>query len=115
MFRVFSDFGSIRIEVSSLLFFWVAFKTKKLSTKKLVMFFVITAAGLYIIRPIVLYALTSYWLWPSQVLYNITSALNLPFSQEFDTRNLALVVAIAIVLVYNYLLYKYYVFNEKIK
>ena len=91
------------------------FKTKKLPTDKLVMFFIITAAGLYIIRPIIIYGLTSYWLWPSQVLYNITSALNLPFSQEFDTRNLALVAAIAIVLVYNYLLYKYYIFNEKIK
>lgn len=91
------------------------FKAKKLSTKKLVMFFVITAAGLYIIRPAILYVFTDYWLWPSQLLYSITTALRLPFSQEFDTRNLALVAAIAVVLVYNYLLYKYYVFNEKIK
>ena len=79
------------------------------------LFFVITAAGLYIIRPMVIYFFTETWLWPSQVLYSITSALQLPFSQEFDTRNLALVAAIAVVLIYNYLLYKYYVFNEKIR
>lgn len=91
------------------------FKTKKLSTKKLVMFFVITAAGLYIVRPAILYVFTNYWLWPSQLLYSMTTALRLPFSQEFDTRNLALVAAIAVVLIYNYLFYKYYVFNEKIK
>lgn len=91
------------------------FKAKKLSTQKLVMFFVITAAGLYLIRPFILYIFTDFWLWPAQALYDVTSFLHLPFSPEFDTRNLALVVAIAIVLVYNYLLYKYYVFNEKIK
>lgn len=91
------------------------FKARKLSTHKMVAFFVITAAGLYIIRPMVIYFFTETWLWPSQVLYSITSALQLPFSQEFDTRNLALVAAIAVVLIYNYLLYKYYVFNEKIR
>lgn len=91
------------------------FKTHKLSPYKIVVFFIITAVGLYVIRPTVIYIFTEAWLWPSQVLYSITTALRLPLSQEFDTRNLALVAAIAVVLVYNYLLYKYYVFNEKIK
>lgn len=91
------------------------FRAHKLSVHKMIAFFVITAVGLYVIRPVVIFAFTELWLWPSQLLYSITTALRLPFSQEFDTHNLALVAAIAVVLIYNYLLYKYYVFNEKIK
>lgn len=89
------------------------FKTKNLSGAKIVLFFVITAFGLYAIRPIILYFFTQVWLWPSQLLYDITSSLRLPFSQEFDTRNLALLIAIAVVLVYNYLSYKYLIFNDE--
>ena len=89
------------------------FRAKKLATFKLVMFFVITAAGLYVIRPIIIYFFTTVWLWPSQVAYNITTALKLPFSQDFDTKNLALLMAILVVLVYNYLTYKYYIFKDE--
>lgn len=89
------------------------FKAKNLSGAKIVLFFVITAFGLYVIRPIILYFFTQVWLWPSQLLYDITSSLRLPFSQEFDTRNLALLIAIAVVLVYNYLSYKYLIFNDE--
>lgn len=89
------------------------FRTRKLSTFRLVMFFVVTAAGLYAIRPIVIYFMTSIWLWPSQLLYSITTSLKLPFSQDFDTRNLALLVAIAVVLVYNYLIYKFFIFKDE--
>lgn len=75
-------------------------------------FFLVTIAGLYIIRPLVLYIFTDVWMWPSQIAYTITSSLRLPFSQEFDERNLALLAAIAVVLVYNYCMYKYFVFKR---
>lgn len=91
------------------------FKAKNLSLLKLVLFFVITAFGLYAIRPVIIYVFTNVWLWPSQVIYDVTSWLNLPFSRDFDTRNLALVAAILIVLFYNYLMYKYFVFNDEKK
>ncbi len=91
------------------------FKAKKLATQKLVMFFVITAFGLYIIRPVILYIFSDVWLWPAQFAYEITTWLNLPFSRDFDTRNLALLAAIAVVLVYNYLMYKYYIFKNEDK
>lgn len=91
------------------------FRVKDISLNKKIMFFVVTAFGLYVIRPIIISIFTKTWLWPSQVLYEITSGLGLPFSQDFDTRNLALVAAIAIVLIYNYLCYKYFIFNEKDK
>lgn len=89
------------------------FKTRNLSRNKIVLFFVITAFGLYVIRPVILYYFTQVWLWPSQLLYEITASLKLPFSQDFDTRNLALLVAIVIILVYNYLCYKYLIFRDE--
>ncbi|MEI6741745.1 MAG: GtrA family protein [bacterium] len=89
------------------------FKAKKLSTRKLVLFFIITAAGLYLIRPVVLYLFTNLWIWPSQLAYNISSWLHLPFSRDFTDINLALVAAIAVVLVYNYLMYKYFIFDDE--
>ena len=89
------------------------FKAKKLSSRKLVLFFIITAAGLYLIRPVILYLFTNLWIWPSQLAYNISSWLQLPFSRDFTDRNLALVAAIAVVLVYNYLMYKYFIFDDE--
>jgi putative flippase GtrA len=91
------------------------FKAKNLTVYKLVLFFVITAFGLYAIRPLIIYFFTKVWLWPSQVLYDATTWLKLPFSREFDTRNLALLIAILIVLFYNYIAYKYLVFNDEEK
>lgn len=90
------------------------FKVRNIDTRHTVYFFVVTIFGIYVIRPIILKVLTDVWLWPSQVAYAITNGLRLPFSQDFDQRNLALLVAIMVVLVYNYLMYKHVVFsNEK--
>ena len=101
------------------------FRAKKLSVFKLILFFVITAFGLYVIRPLIIYFFTSAWLWPSQVVYDITQWIRLPFywfgsnqlqiGQEIDTRNLALLRAIIVVLFYNYLSYKFFVFNDEKK
>lgn len=89
------------------------FKAKKLSTFKLVMFFVLTAGGLYVIRPVIIHFFTQTWLWPSQIAYKVTTFLKLPLSQDFDTNNVALLVAIVAVLVYNYLVYKFYIFRDE--
>ena len=89
------------------------FKTKKLNTFKLVMFFIITAIGLYAIRPIIINFFTKVWLWPSQVVYDVTRYLKLPFTQDFDKANMALVISILVVLVYNYLFYKYYICKDE--
>lgn len=89
------------------------FRAQKVDRRHVAYFFIITILGLYIIRPIILKLLTDVWLWPSQVTFAITRGLHLPLSQDFDSRNLALLVAILVVLVYNYLMYKYFVFEKK--
>jgi len=89
------------------------FRTQKVDTKHIVYFFFITGFGIYVIRPVILSFLTKTWLWPSQIVYDVTSALRLPLSAEFDRNNFALAVAIVLVLGYNYIMYKKFVFVKK--
>lgn len=92
------------------------FRDRHVAKKRIVYFFVITMIGIYIIRPIIIKLFTDIWIWPSQLAYSVTNWLKLPLSQEFDERNLALAAAIGVVLVYNYLMYKKFVFvHEKTK
>ena len=89
------------------------FKTRKVSPVRTVYFFTITVFGLYIIRPLVLKLFVEQWLWPADFAYRITSVLHLPLSRKFDGDNLALAIAIIIVLGYNYIMYKKFVFVEE--
>ena len=88
------------------------FRVQHTDQKHLVYFVVLTAFGIYVIRPIIIHFLTSTWLWPAHFTYRVTHALHLPLSPAFDTRNMALVVAVLIVFVYNFLSYKKYVFTH---
>ncbi len=88
------------------------FRTKQVSTQRMVAFFALTAFGLYVIRPAVIYLFTGWWLWPASTAYNISHALGLPFTLEFVTDNAGLVAAIAVVLCYNYFTYKKLVFKS---
>lgn len=88
------------------------FRLKKVDKLHTFYFFIITIFGIFVLRPIIIKFFTDVWVWPVNVLYLITSKLSLPFSREFDERNFALFAAIALVLVYNYLMYKYIVFKS---
>ncbi len=91
------------------------FRKRHIDSKHTFYFFAITIFGLYVIRPIILKVMTDIWIWPADIAYAITSGLRLPLSRDFDERNLALMVAIMIILVYNYLMYKHFVFNNEKK
>lgn len=106
--------GTIAMIVSFLLNAKFTFRVNHVSGRRTVYFFAITIFGLFIIRPIILKLMTDVWHWPAKFTYSVTHFLHLPFSQSFDERNIALVAAILTVLVYNYLMYKKFVFiNEK--
>ncbi len=75
-------------------------------------FFVLTMIGVYIFRPILLKFFTDVWTWPVLTADHISTFLHLPLSQLFVERNVALAVTILLVLVYNYLVYKYIVFTK---
>ena len=88
------------------------FRAKKVDNRQIFLFFAITMFGLYVIRPLVLDFFSEIWLWPANLAYSIGQVLHLPMDQAFYTDNVALAGAIAVVLVYNYLAYKKFVFNK---
>lgn len=88
------------------------FKAKKVGQREIVLFFVITMFGLYVIRPVILDFFSEIWLWPANLAYSIGQLLHLPMDMAFYIDNVALAGAIAVVLVYNYLAYKKFVFKK---
>lgn len=89
------------------------FKVHKTTPTRVLYFFAITMFGLYVIRPLILQFFTKQWLTPGEFVYSVTSSLSLPFSRSFDINNFALAMAILVVLVYNFLMYRKFVFVDK--
>lgn len=77
-------------------------------------FFAITILGLYIIHNGIVYLLTKKVLWPGKLALKIVRAF--PFlkklSDGFVTDNFAKICAIAVTLIYNFLMYKFFVFSS---
>ncbi|MFO0862538.1 MAG: GtrA family protein [Candidatus Saccharibacteria bacterium] len=91
------------------------FKARNVDALHAIYFFVLTMIGVYVFRPILLKFFTDVWTWPVLTADHISSFLHLPLSQLFVERNVALAVTILLVLVYNYLVYKYIVFTKDTK
>lgn len=76
-------------------------------------FFATTILGLYVIHNGIVYLLTKKVLWPGKLALKIVRLF--PFlaklSDDFVTDNFAKVCAIAVTLVYNFLVYKFFVFK----
>lgn len=89
------------------------FKVHKLKPVRILYFFAITMFGLYVIRPFILQLFTKQWPMPGEIVYSVTSALHLPLSKSFDVNNFAIAVAIVVVLGYNFVMYKKFVFVEE--
>ncbi len=88
------------------------FRARKVDALHATYFFVLTMIGVYVFRPILLKFFTDVWTWPVLTADHISTFLHLPLSQLFVERNVALAVTILLVLVYNYLVYKYIVFTK---
>lgn len=88
------------------------FKVNRVKGMRVVYFFVITMFGLYVIRPLILNFFTKQWLAPGEIVYQVTHSIGLPLSKTFDSNNFALGVAIVVVLGYNFVMYKKFVFVE---
>ncbi len=88
------------------------FKARHVDALHATYFFGLTIIGVYIFRPILLKFFTDVWTWPVLTADHVSTWLHLPLSQLFVERNVALAATILIVLVYNYLVYKYIVFTK---
>ena len=82
------------------------------ATTEAIKFFSITILGIYVIHNGIVYLLTKKILWPGKLALKMVRLF--PFlkkmSDSFVTDNFAKVCAIAITLVYNFIMYKFIVF-----
>jgi len=86
-------------------------------TKRLVLFVLITIFGLFVIQNLTIYLLVHIFTWPGHVATTVIHGVGLTrFSQEFISLNLAKAIATGITMVWNYFMYKKFVFvGEKPK
>lgn len=82
--------------------------------KEAVIFFAVTAFGLYVLQNGVIHILTVDWTGPVHLAVNISHALKLnsKLSDGFVTKNSAKAAGIVISLTWNYLTYKKWVFAK---
>lgn len=82
--------------------------------RQAILFFLVTAFGLYVIQNVVIYTLTQVWQWPLEVGYAIVSIINLDeiLGKTFIFNNGAKAFAILSSLSWNYIMYKKVVFRK---
>ncbi len=78
---------------------------------QIVLFFGITAIGLYIIQNGTIYLLTRVWTWPTVLITRLIQLLRLPLGNDFVLKNSAKVIGTILSLIWNYLLYSKVVFR----
>ena len=90
---------------------FITWHGRNLSTTTILRFFIFTGFGMWVIRPILL-ALFIHLTPVYNFAYNISSALGLPFSQDFIANTGAFGFMAVIVLLYNYVVYDRFVFKK---
>ena len=75
-------------------------------------FLVITLIGLYGFQTLIIHFFTTELLWPAQAVGRICAALGLNLSNEFIAANTAKLLATAFTMVWNFVMYKKFVFKR---
>lgn len=90
------------------------FKSNNRGRKQVIQFVLVTVTGLYVVQTIVIYGLTELWVWPLESLYDLISGLDIAqdISQNFVITNGAKVVATAMTMIWNFVLYQRLVFAK---
>ena len=86
-------------------------KDKGSVAKQAVLFFAVTAFGLYIIQTGAIKLLTDVWLAPITVVLATAHALNVTSHDQFIAKNSAKALATVLSLTWNYIMYKRVVFS----
>ncbi len=80
-------------------------------TKQAVLFFTITAIGLYIIQTGTIKILTDIWLAPMTLVLAAAHAMNIVGHDQFIAKNGAKAIATVLSMTWNYIMYKKVVFS----
>lgn len=75
-----------------------------------VIFFAVTAFGLYVLQNAVLYLLLRRWNWPAKLVTWLLTLFRINLSTDFVLKNGAKLAATVVSLAWNFVLYKYVVF-----
>jgi putative flippase GtrA len=108
---------SVAMTISYLLNHKVVFRQQgKYQAQKFIIFIVITAFGLFVVQNLVIYLLVHVFTWPAELLTSFLHSIGLDnLSQEFVTLNFAKVMATGVTMVWNYFMYRKYVFVDSHK
>ncbi len=80
--------------------------------RRIGLFLAVTLVGLYGIQSVVIYLLSNFVLWPSQMAVYFNQVLGLGMASEFVIANTIKLIATAVTLVWNFVLYKKVVFKR---
>jgi len=81
--------------------------------KKLLLFIAITAFGLFVLQNLIIYTLAHLITWPASVATSIIHGIGFTnVSKDFITLNFAKAIATAVTMVWNYFMYRKFVFNN---
>jgi putative flippase GtrA len=76
-----------------------------------VLFFVVTAFGLYVLQNGIIYLFTEYLKWPSRLTARLTASKHIPLDSDFVLKNGAKALGTIVSLTWNYILYGRIVFH----
>ena len=79
--------------------------------KQALMFYVVTAFGLYILQTGTIHFLTEVWTWPVQMAVSFANTIGFTGHDQFVTKNFAKAVGTVLSLSWNYIMYKKVVFK----
>jgi len=86
-------------------------KHKGSVAKQAVVFFIVTAVGLYVIQTGAIKLLSEIWLAPVTLILAIAHGLNVVGHDQFIAKNSAKAIATVLSLTWNYIMYKKVVFS----
>ena len=106
---------SIAMIISFLLNKFIVFRhNEKNNTIRFVKFIVITAFGLYVLQNVIVFLFIHHIVWPGLLATNLIHWIGLKsFSEQFVTINFAKALATGVTMIWNYFLYKKFVFNQE--
>jgi putative flippase GtrA len=106
---------SIAMLVSYLLNHHFVFRYKGSDyAKKLMLFITITAFGLFVVQNSLIFILVHWFTYPANLGITIIHGIGLKdLSSAFITLNFAKAFATGVTMIWNYIMYKNFVFNEK--
>jgi putative flippase GtrA len=105
---------SIAMLVSYMLNHQVVFRYEgKNHAKKFLIFIAISAFGLLVLQNLVIYSLVHLFTWPADVLTTLIHGIGFKsLTNEFITLNFAKAVGTGVTMVWNYFMYRRFVFNK---